>query len=427
MSSFVINGGRPINGDISPSGNKNEALPALAACLLTDEPVILRRVPKIHDVVTMCQILDQLGVKTEWLGKDSLKIQADKLTDNPVDGELSAKIRASILLLGPLLARFRKVQMPMPGGDVIGARRMDTHFEGIEALGGQVDLDGRIDASLPKRLTDTHVYLDEPSVTGTENLLLMTVISKSRTTIHNAAAEPHVVGLCNLLNAMGADIQGVGSNRLEVFGVPVLRGCSHEIGPDFMEVGSYLCLGAIGGGKLRISNVNIDDLRFTLKTFRRIGINPEIESNSLLIDGTRPLEMTPDMSGRVSTIYSGPWPAFPTDLMSTAIVAATQATGTLIFHEKMFEGRMFFTDKLMSMGANIVLCDPHRVVVTGPAALSGSRMSSPDVRAGMAMVVAAIVAKGQSVIHNIYQVERGYCDIVEKLGSIGADITVSQQ
>jgi UDP-N-acetylglucosamine 1-carboxyvinyltransferase len=314
------------------------------------------------------------------------------------------------------------VELSLPGGDVIGARRIDTHWEGIEALGGTLKLTSAIAGEI-KTIQGTDVYLDEPSVTGTENLLLLAVKCKGTAILHNAASEPHVVGLCNLLNAMGAKISGIGSNRLVIEGVQTLKGATHTIGPDFMEVGSFLCLGAIAGGKVTIKDTRPDDLGFVLKTLARLGINPEIKGKDMTIDGSKPLVMKKDIGGRIGTIYSGPWPAYPTDLMSVAIVAATQSKGTMIFFEKMFEGRMFFTDKLMQMGANIVLCDPHRIVVSGPAKLYPARLNSPDVRAGMSLIMAALIAEGTSIIDNIYQVERGYFDIEKKLKGLGAKIT----
>lgn len=421
MHKFLIEGGRPLNGSVRPSGNKNEALPTLMACLLTDKPVTLRRVPRIVDVLTVCDILTSLGVHVEWTGPDTVVLDAGKVQSWRPPQELCVKVRASIMLLGPLLARFGKVELALPGGDVIGARRIDTHWEGIEALGAQLSLDKIISGKI-KKIVGADIYMDEPSVTATENLLLLAVKCEGTTILHNAACEPHVVGLCKLLNAMGAKIRGVGSNRLEIEGVTELSGAEHMIGPDFMEVGSFLCLGAIGKGKVTIEGVNIDDMRFPLKVLSRIGIHPRIDEDKLIVDGTRPLTMKKDVGDRIGTIYSGPWPAYPTDLMSVAIVAATQAAGTIIFFEKMFEGRMFFTDKLMLMGANIVLCDPHRVVVTGPQPLFGTQLSSPDVRAGMALLMAAVIALGPSEINNIIQIERGYQDIDKKLESLGAAI-----
>lgn len=421
MQKFVIEGGRPLNGTVRPSGNKNEALPALFACLLTDKPVTLKRCPRIGDVLTVCEILQGIGVKVEWTGDDTVVLDAKGAHSYKPAPQLCAKVRASIMLLGPLLARFGKVELPLPGGDVIGARRIDTHWEGIEALGGRLQLDKVLTGQM-KRVSGTDIYMDEPSVTATENLVLLAAKCEGKTVLHNAACEPHVVGVCKLLNAMGAKISGVGSNRIEIDGVSELHGCEHTIGPDFMEVGSFLCLGAIAKGKVKVEGVNVDDMRFPLKVLGRLGIQPRIDEDSMTIDGTRPLVMKKDVGGRVPTIYSGPWPAYPTDLMSVAIIAATQAQGTVIFFEKMFEGRMFFTDKLMAMGANIVLCDPHRVVITGPAQLYGTQMNSPDVRAGMALLMAATVALGKSEISNIYQIERGYQDIDKKLEGLGAAI-----
>lgn len=421
MARFRIEGGKPLNGSVTPSGNKNEALPALMACLLTEEPVTYLRMPRIGDVETTCDVLADLGVSVTWNSSESLTLCAKNLTYKKTDPVLCSKIRASLLLLGPMLARFGRVELSLPGGDVIGARRIDTHWEGIEALGGKLKFSNGIVGTVD-RIIGTDVYLDEPSVTATENLLLMSVKCEGTTVLHHAACEPHVVGFCNLLNSMGAQISGIGSNRLTIKGVTTLKGATHTIGPDFMEVGSFLCLGAISRGKIEIKNVVVDDLRFILKTLARLGITPTIEGNNLTIDGTKPLKMKKDIGGRIGTIYSGPWPAYPTDLMSVAIVAATQSEGTAIFFEKMFEGRMFFTDKLMQMGANIVLCDPHRIVVNGKAQLFGANMSSPDVRAGMALIMAALVAEGTSKIDNIYQVERGYYNIEAKLRSLGAAI-----
>lgn len=421
MEKFLIEGGRPLNGTVTPSGNKNEALPVLMACLLTDQPITLKRMPRINDVKIVCELLGSLGVVSEWTGPNTLVLDASKAKSIAPDAQLCARVRASIMLMGPMLARFGKINLPLPGGDVIGARRIDTHWEGIETLGATLSMDKSIIGTLEKGV-GTDVYLDEPSVTATENILMLAVLCEGKTVMHNAACEPHVTGLCRMLISMGAKITGLGSNRLEIEGVSSLSGTEHMIGPDFMEVGSFLCLGAISKGKVKIDQVNIDDLRFTLRVLERLGISPRINESSLEIDGTKPLTMKSEISGRVSTIYSGPWPAFNSDLMSVAIVAATQAQGTSIFFEKMYESRMFFTDKLLLMGANIVLCDPHRVVVTGRQQLFATNMSSPDVRAGMALLSAACVALGTSQIGNIYQIERGYENIDKKLESLGAAI-----
>ncbi len=425
MHKFVIEGGSKLSGTVTPSGNKNEALPALFACLLTDKPVTLKRMARIGDVLTVCQILNGIGVKTEWLDDETLVMDASKAHSHKPDPNLCMKVRASILMLAPLLTRFGKVELALPGGDVIGARRIDTHWEGIEALGGRLNLEKVITGTL-KKAVGTEFFLDEPSVTATENLLLMAVRAEGQTILFNAASEPHVVGLCKLLNGMGAKISGIGTNKLIIDGVSELQGTVHTIGPDFMEVGSFLCLGAIAGGKVRVDKVNTDDMRYPLKVLAKLGLHTTSGADWIEIDGTKELKMSKDIGGRVGSIYSGPWPAYPTDLMSVAIVAATQSKGTVIFFEKMFEGRMFFTDNLMRMGANIVLCDPHRIVVTGASQLFSMHMSSPDVRAGMALVMAALVAKGTSEINNIYQIERGYNNIDKKLEALGARIKRTQ-
>jgi len=421
MSRFIIEGNRSLKGIVKPSGNKNEALPALMACLLTDETVILRRIPKIGDVLTVCQILRELGVVVEWEGDDCLHLCAAGLNSYKPNAELCAKVRASILLLGPLLSRLANIELPLPGGDVIGARRIDTHWEGAIALGASLTLGNSITGTADK-LKGCDIFLDEPSVTATENLLLMSARTPGTTILHNAACEPHVVGICNLLNQMGADISGIGSNRLTIKGVEKLKGADHTIGADFMEVGSFMCLAAATKSNITIQDVKLEDYRFILKTLNRLGISTTFENNSFKVHGEKDGEIKRDIGGRVANIYSGPWPAYPTDLMSVSIVAATQATGTIIFFEKMFEGRMFFTDKLMAMGANIVLCDPHRIVVSGPSPLYAANMSSPDVRAGMALLMACLIAKGTSEVNSIYQIERGYYQIDQKLEQLGAAI-----
>ncbi len=422
MPKFIIEGGRPLNGTVRPSGNKNEALPALAACLLTEERVTLKRVPRIGDVLTICKILEELGATVGWEDDETLTVECKNIKTHKPPVDMCAKVRASILFLGPLLARMQKVELPLPGGDVIGARRIDTHWEGITALGAKLNFGTTISGRISGMPQGTEIFLDEPSVTGTENIVMLAALAQGKTTIHNAACEPHVVGICKLLNAMGAKITGIGTNKLEIAGVTKLHGATHTIGVDFMEVGSFACLGAIGRGKVTIEGVNRDDFRFIFKTLDKIGIEPVLEDTTLTIDGTRGLEMKKDVGGRVPSIYSGPWPAYPTDLMSVAIVAATQAEGTIIFFEKMFEGRMFFTDKLMAMGATIILCDPHRIVVNGPSPLYGARLHSPDVRAGMSLLMAGLVAFGKSEIENIYQIERGYANIEKKLLGLGAAI-----
>ena len=419
---FDITGGQPLNGVLVPSGNKNEILPCLAATLLTDEEVVFKRVPRIGDVLVLVEILKDLGVQITWQDASTLVCHAREVRGFAPRDDLCAKIRASILLLAPLLARCGKVSLPLPGGDVIGARRIDTHWEGITALGGKLSFDERIEGRI-ERIRGCEILLDEPSVTATENIILLAVLGEGETIIQHCACEPHVVGLCRLLNAMGADIRGVGSNLLVINGVSRLHGTTHTIAPDYMEVGSFICLGAIGGGELEIQDVELNDLRFILKILARLGIKVDCdrERNTVKVSSSA-LQIRKDIGNRLPLIYSGPWPAFPTDLMSVAIVAATQAHGMVIFFEKMFEGRMFFIDSLLAMGANIVLCDPHRVVVSGPTRLSAAHLTSPDVRAGMALLMAALVANGTSHIDNAMQIERGYGGIVAKLQRLGADI-----
>ena len=428
MAHYIIEGGRPVQGTVRPAGNKNEALPALVSCLLTTETVTLKRLPKIRDVMVMCDILADLGVEVSWdedssHGGHTLHLNAAKARGGPVREDLCSLVRAAILLVGPLLARFSEATLPLPGGDVIGSRRIDTHFEGMSALGVEMSLlDGKISGKLSGRPRGAFIFLDEPSVTATENILLLAVLAEGMTVIDHAACEPHVTGLARLLCSMGARIKGVGTNRLEVEGVSVLGGADHLIGCDYMEVASYASLASSSRGKVCIEGVNTEDFRGIFRTWKRLGVNAEVEGNTVIVDGTQQAQMQKDISGGIGCVYSAPWPGFPTDLMSVAIVAATQAQGSMIFFEKLFEGRMFFTDKLLKMGAQIVLCDPHRVVVTGPSTLVAARVSSPDVRAGMALIIAACVAQGTSRIGNIYQVERGYDQVVEKLSALGVAI-----
>jgi UDP-N-acetylglucosamine 1-carboxyvinyltransferase len=368
-----------------------------------------------------------MGADIKWQDATTLTITAKNIHSHEPNPALCEKIRASILLLGPTLARLGKIRLALPGGDVIGARRIDTHIEGLSALGAKFTFDRGINASLGNRIL-TDLFLDEPSVTATENIVLLAVLTKGQTIIHNAACEPHVIGLCKLLVKMGAKIEGIGSNRLEISGVDSLNGATHEIDADFMEVGSFLCLAAASKGNIRVKGCGTSDYKFIFKTFSRLGFNVlhDEKDDSLFVDPNSSFEIEPDIGNRTPTVYSGPWPAFPTDLMSVAIVAATQMEGMVLFFEKMFEGRMFFIDKLLSMGGRMVLCDPHRVVVSGKSNLIGAKLSSPDVRAGMALVIAALVAKGNSRIENIYQIERGYADIETKLLSIGAKIKKNQ-
>ena len=421
MPTFIVEGGRTLSGRIRPAGNKNAALPCLAAALLTEEPVVLENVPRIRDVLTLLEILDSMGCTHEWTASNTVTLNASGVTVGRVDREMAAKIRASLLLAGPLLARFGDVELPPPGGDVIGRRRMDTHFLAFEGLGAKVtlDTDFRITAA---ELTGADIFLDEPSVTGTENAVMAAVMAKGTTTFRNAAAEPHVQDLCRMMVAMGARIEGIGTGILTIEGVDRLHGATFSVGADHIETGSFIGLAAVTRSEIVIEDAPIEHLDSTLIGFRRLGVGFTIEGNDLRVHGDRESVIRQDAFGAVSKIDDGPWPAFPADLTSIALVTATQCSGTILVHEKMFESRMFFTDKLVAMGARIILCDPHRAVVVGPSQLRGSPLESPDIRAGMALLIAALGAEGTSEIHNIRQIERGYERIDERLRALGASI-----
>ena len=418
---FVVQGGRPLSGTVRPAGNKNAALPILAATLLADGPVDLGNVPKIRDVEMMMALLEDLGARVAWTGPNTVRGDPAGVTSKPLDPGLCAKIRASILLAAPLLARFGQVELPPPGGDVIGRRRVDTHFLALEALGATILVGDRykIDA---KTLVGADIFLDEPSVTGTENALMAAVAAKGTTIIRNAAAEPHVQDLARMLVAMGAEIQGIGSNTYVITGGKPLHGTHYEIGPDHIEIGSFIGLAAVTNGQLTIDGVRGDDLRATLIGFDRLGIRPRLDGDQLIVDRDQERRIRADVGGHVPKLEDGPWPAFPADTMSIAVVAATQCTGMVLIFEKMFESRLYFVDKLIGMGARIVLCDPHRAVIAGPSPLRGGTVESPDIRAGMAMLLAALAAEGQSTIHNIGQIERGYERIDTRLRALGAEI-----
>jgi UDP-N-acetylglucosamine 1-carboxyvinyltransferase len=420
MATFIVDGGQPLSGTIRPAGNKNAALPAICAAMLTPEPVTLDNVPRIRDVETLLEILESLGADVEWTGDNSVTIDSSAVKVGRVDREMAVRIRASLLLAGPLLARFGDVQLPPPGGDVIGRRRMDTHFLAFEALGGRVRLNGgfRIHA---EKLVGADVFLDEPSVTGTENTIMAAVRAEGITKLRNAASEPHVQDLCHLLNAMGADIRGIGTNTLVIEGVEQLHGARFRIGADHIETGSFIGLAAVTGSVLTIEDAPLEHLDSTLLGFRRLGVECVADGNDLVVHGEGDHVIRQEAFGAVSKIDDGPWPAFPADLTSIALVTATQCRGTILIHEKMFESRMFFTDKLVGMGARIILCDPHRAVVVGPAALRGDSLESPDIRAGMALLIAALGAQGESRIANVRQIERGY-RIDERLRALGAKI-----
>ncbi len=422
MAIFEVEGGRTLSGTIRPSGNKNAALPCLSAALLTAEPVRFRNVPRIRDVETLLEIIAALGARVEWAGANEVVIEAGGVRAGRPDAVLAERIRASILLAGPLLARFGAVELPPPGGDVIGRRRLDSHFLAFEGLGAQISLDGRSFKIRADRLVGADIFLDEPSVTATENAVMAAVRARGTTRLRNAAAEPHVQDLCHLLNRMGAQIEGVGTHTLVIEGVDELGGAEFEIGADHIEAGSFIGLAAVTRSRIEIEDAPLEHLDSTLIGFGRLGIETTVEGRSLIVHGDREQEVRQDAFGHVPKVDDGPWPAFPADLTSIALVTATQSRGTVLVHEKMFESRMFFTDKLVGMGARIILCDPHRAVVVGPSPLRAASLESPDIRAGMALLLAALAAKGTSRIHNIRQIERGYERVDERLQALGAGI-----
>ncbi len=421
MHEYRIEGGFPIKGKITAAGNKNAALPCIAATLLTDEKVTLRNIPEIEDAGVMFKILQGLGASVKKVEKRVWEVTAQKIDTALIPPELSKKIRASILFAGPLIARLGKASMMPPGGDVIGRRRLDTHFLALTELGARVDIDGKFEFSANKLVGDD-IFLDETSVTATENALMAAVLAEGRTTITNAASEPHVQDLCKMLNAMGAKITGVGSNILIIDGVKKLHGCDFAIGPDYMEIGSFIGLAAATRGSVTIENINPPDMRPLRIAFGKLGIRWNINGTSLEVAANQDMKVNPDLGGMIPKIDDSPWPGFPPDLTSIMTVVATQVEGNVLIFEKMFESRMFFVDKLIGMGARITLCDPHRAVVSGPSILHGDKLVSPDVRAGMAMVIAAMIARGESSISNVYQIERGYENLIPRLKALGAHI-----
>ncbi len=423
MSAFHVEGGHSLSGAILPAGNKNAALPCVAATLLADAPVTLTNVPRIRDVETLLELMGAMGCDIAWDAANTLRVDSSGVESPNVASDLAEKIRASILLAGPLLARFGAVTLPPPGGDVIGRRRLDTHFLAFERLGATVSFDSNDFQIRASSLTGADIFLDEPSVTGTENAVMAAVRARGTTRLRNAAAEPHVQDLCHLLNAMGARIAGIGTHTLEIEGVDRLGGATFRIGADHIETGSFIGLAAMTGSRIRITGAPLEHLDSTLLGFARLGVRTLIDGEDLVVLGDESHEIRHDAFGHVPKIDDGPWPAFPADLTSIALVTATQCTGTVLVHEKMFESRMFFTDKLVGMGARIILCDPHRAVVVGPSPLRGSVLESPDIRAGMALLLAALAAHGTSRIHNIRQIERGYERIDERLRALGARIT----
>ena len=420
---FCVSGARALEGTIRPAGNKNAALPILAATLLADGPCRIENVPHIRDVETMLALLQYLGASVTWAGPNSLDIDTRDAQPRDLDPALCAKVRASILFAGPMVARFGRVSLPPPGGDVIGRRRVDTHFLALEALGANVEVGKRYQLEA-KSLTAADVFLDEPSVTGTENALMAAVRAKGDVLLRNAASEPHVQDLARFLTSLGARIDGIGTNVLQVHGGGPLGTAAQpfRIGPDHIEVGSFIGLAAVTNGAVRIEGVRVEDLRATLYAFDRLGVRPRVDGDALIVAKDQERRIRPDLGGHIPKLEDGPWPAFPADLMSIAIVVATQCEGPLLVFEKMFESRLFFVDKLIGMGARIVLCDPHRAVIAGPSKLRGSEVESPDIRAGMAVLLAALAAEGDSVIHNVGQIERGYERIDERLRALGAKI-----
>jgi UDP-N-acetylglucosamine 1-carboxyvinyltransferase len=422
MEKFVIEGGVPLSGTMVPAGNKNAALPILAASILTEDEVIVRNVPRIRDVEAMLEILRAIGVRISWNGPNELSLCAADVDEVTLEPELAELIRASFLLAGPLLARFHRAVMPPPGGDVIGRRRLDPHLDAFRAMGAVAECGRDIILTAPQGLRPTHVFMDEPSVMATENALMAAALTPGTTVIGNAACEPHVQDLARMLVKMGADIQGIASNLLTVTGSERLHGCEHEVAPDHIEIGSFMALAGVTGGELRIKDTVPGDLRMIRLVFERVGLHSELEGNDLIVPGGQRLVAQADVGEYKSKIQDGPWPAFPADLTSIAVALATQAEGSILVHEWMFENRLIFTDKLILMGADIVMCDPHRAIVTGPRRLRGERVESPDIRAGMAMLLAALCAEGRSEIGNIRQIDRGYERIDERLRELGARI-----
>lgn len=421
MEKFIIEGGHPLSGTVRPGGSKNEVLPVLAATLITDRPVTLENVPRIEDVLIMLEIMERMGGRHRWLAQNTVEIDNSGVSNGEVPADLCRKLRASILLAGPLLARFGATTLAPPGGDVIGRRRLDTHFGGFAALGASVAFDSLIRLT-STALRGTDIFLDEPSVTGTENVIMAAVGATGRTILRNAACEPHVQGLCRMLNALGAQISGIGTNTLTIEGGLAARPATHRVSSDYLEIGSFVGLAAMTRSAITIEDVVADDMRMVGHVFHRLGVDYRLEDGRLHVPADQELVIRNDFGNQVPKIDDGPWPAFPTDMMSIAITVATQSRGMVLFFEKMFDGRMFFTDSLVSMGARIILCDPHRVVVSGPAPLTGATLSSPDVRAGMALVLAALAAQGRSTIYNVRHIDRGYERIEEKLRALGARI-----
>ena len=422
MERFIITGGTPLSGTVIPAGNKNAALPILAASVLTDGELELSNVPRIRDVEFMVTLLEGIGVRARWRGENELSLCAADIESVPLDADASDEIRASFLLAGPLLARFGRAEMPPPGGDVIGRRRLDPHIDAFREMGASCSYDGGFVLAAPRGLRAGEVFMDEPSVMATENALMAAALTPGVTTIFNAACEPHVQDLARLLVKMGAQIDGIGSNMLTVHGQSRLDGARHNLAPDHIEIGSFMALAGVTGGELRIKDTIPRDLRMICMVFENLGLRSELDGNDVIVPGGQRLVVKPDVGDYKRKVMDGPWPAFPADLTSIAVALATQAEGSVLVHEWMFESRLIFTDKLASMGADIVPCDPHRAIVTGPRRLRGRRLESPDIRAGMAMLIAALCAEGRSEIGGVAQIDRGYERIDERLRDLGAQI-----
>lgn len=424
MEKFIIHGGVPLAGEVTPSGNKNAALPLLAACLLTDEPVILHNVPNIRDVQAMRALLGSLGVEIQSLNTHTWRVQASQVRPADLDPDLCRRIRASILLAGPMVARSGELQLPPPGGDVIGRRRVDTHILALSALGANAEYERseRIFNFRANGLKGTDILLDEASVTATENAIMAAVTAEGLTTLRNAASEPHIQELCRFLNGLGAHIEHIGSNSLYIKGVPHLHGGEFTIGPDYLEVVSFIGAAVVTHGSIRIRKAGPEYLDMIAMVFHRLGVSWTIDGEDVVVPADQNLTVEPDLGDAIPEISVMPWPAFPTDLMSIAIVIATQSQGSVLFHDWMYPSRMFFIDKLVNMGGQIVLCDPHRCIVQGPTRLVGEKMESPDIRAGMSLLLATLAAEGKSVIRNVGQIDRGYERVDEKLRALGARI-----
>lgn len=423
MEQFIIKGGHQLHGEIRASGNKNAALKMIPACLLTSEPVTLHNVPNIGDVRVIIEIMQRLGAEVTWQGQNTLRVHAHTLKTTTLDEGLAQKVRASVIFAGPMLARCGEVRLPVPGGDSIGERRLDTHVLALKKLGAAIEYDLNGLTMSARQITGADILLSEASVTATENAIMAAALAQGTTIIRNAAGEPHVQDLCNMLNALGAQIEGIGTNRIVITGVKALRGGEARVGADYMEVGSYIGAAVLSGGEILIREADPQHLDMVAQTFERLGVSWETRGQDIFVPASQKLTITPDLGNRIPIIKAQPWPSFPPDLMSIALIIATQSAGSVLLHDWMYESRFFFTDKLVRMGARITLCDPHRVLVQGPTRLIGQpNITSPDIRAGMALLLAALGAKGETRIANIRQIDRGYERVDERLRALGAKI-----